>query len=1351
MATKLPPIVDPRLMDTGLDFLPERKRMGYTQTDPSRLPPGRGPVVWGDTFTDPSRLPQRPLPVGLPVEPDLGPGIPGFTGGSDDFDENTGTYRSTGTPYPPGVTPPVGPPKSGLVKNVKTPILTRRPGPTTPAPTPGTPGPITPERFPGVPQAYLDMLSYGPNGQLLLGGEQPVKFEGGRLVADVKPQTFGWEKYATPVGDGFTGVRNGQNFVNGHLFAAEGLNQGDASNPLGTGFGNWLRAHGERIGGSAAEYVRGLGGTRPLPEGLPVEPESGNPITRPAVPNMPVAGPGTGTKPSVGTKPGAVVATKPAPGGNFSQINAGRPNSAQVGSTDGTARTGAGATVQSILNNAVGTRPAPSATPGVSPDGRGNFWQINAGRQNTQEVGLQPVTTALNPVLNAYANSGRDANDPVFTQTAGAVPGAEMPGTTFGTATPAPRSGAASTVQAIINNAGDNIKPPAASKTPVGTSGLGRSAPPYYEPPRTATFADGGRASKRRRRPVTLEHGLEPMKPADFGPLPPNIAPSYGPGMRPAEFGPLAPQFDIGKPRSPADFGPLPPGRKPAWLPGMPMPELVGYGGDKPFDPWARSRAMARTSMADFGLEPATLTRMQPRVPFTNGYADGGRVERGYADGGEVSEEEWRRRNAQIIAAEDAIARARGGGTLPFDPRYMEYLPNYGEGGGDIAQLRPEFAQGGLADDDPLVQRFLAQYGQRDFLDENGKPIILDDGGSRYFVGHRNPYADLMQDPNRVLRLPDGRMVWDRQNVQSWEMDDRQRAEETSDRRSRQQYLRTIAMMAAPWAASYLFPGAFAGMEGAGQMGAAMGEGFGTSTGMAGIGLEAAGTAGVGVGATGNATVDMSALAASPAVQGAAASAGQSVTQWLSNPANLLRAARIAGTVISAVSGGGNRSSGQVQPIPGPGDTIPGGAPGVGTPVPAPGPTPVPQNTAQLTAPPTEQPLDPAFLESLDPANFQGGPADLRNWQETRGRFRPLEDMLFGEAMAAGSAAEQEAAAGTAGADVEQTFRQAINQQRDRLIAQGINPDAGSGPGTELARLAMLDKAKAAAGAKNIARRGEKERGFAARAQAAGIGNAIAGQALNADNIGLQYDVNNRRMALDAAGRRADIGFRAHEGAADRRMRTWDSSQDREFRRGEGEADRTFRGTQADTYRSWRSGESAADRELRRQQINADIAAGNYNRNRQDAQDRGTGIGNAIGWARDAYGLYRDWSGGDSGSVSDAYDLYGGASSGNWGDIFGLADGGRVSMSDVGLGTDAPKKKRRDYRDGARVEGAGTSTSDSIRARLSDGEGVINAEAMELLDATEPGKLEELNEQGLKIRAVRKALKRGMADFGLEA
>jgi hypothetical protein len=58
----------------------------------------------------------------------------------------------------------------------------------------------------------------------------------------MNPGAGQWGQYQTPTGDGFTGTRNGQNFVNGHLFAAEGLNQSGGTG-FGTGFGNWLEKY----------------------------------------------------------------------------------------------------------------------------------------------------------------------------------------------------------------------------------------------------------------------------------------------------------------------------------------------------------------------------------------------------------------------------------------------------------------------------------------------------------------------------------------------------------------------------------------------------------------------------------------------------------------------------------------------------------------------------------------------------------------------------------------------------------------------------------------------------------------------------------------------------------------------------------------------------------------------------------------------------------------------------------------------------------------------------------------------------------------------------------------------------
>ncbi len=61
----------------------------------------------------------------------------------------------------------------------------------------------------------------------------------------------------------------------------------------------------------------------------------------------------------------------------------------------------------------------------------------------------------------------------------------------------------------------------------------------------------------------------------------------------------------------------------------------------------------------------------------------------------------------------------------------------------------------------------------------------------------------------------------------------------------------------------------------------------------------------------------------------------------------------------------------------------------------------------------------------------------------------------------------------------------------------------------------------------------------------------------------------------------------------------------------------------------------------------------------------------------------------------------------------------------------------KDYRKGGAVKGPGTATSDSINARLSDGEYVVNAESMKI--AGVPELLEAINKMGLQKRRSRKA------------
>lgn len=280
---------------------------------------------------------------------------------------------------------------------------------------------------------------------------------------------------------------------------------------------------------------------------------------------------------------------------------------------------------------------------------------------------------------------------------------------------------------------------------------------------------------------------------------------------------------------------------------------------------------------------------------------------------------------------------------------------------------------------------------------------------------------------------------------------------------------------------------------------------------------------------------------------------------------------------------------------------------------------------------------------------------------------------IMAEAANRGSDADQQAAAGKASADVAQRFANQRKSLRARMIAQGMNPDDPRGGAGELDRLSRLDETKAAVGASNIARSTERDKGFNQRAAAAGLGLQQSGQDLQADSINANVANSRARLAADLGINKMNTRTRVAESAADRAWRT-----------GESAADRAFRGSEA-----------AADRGIRVQQINANIDSDNNDRRRQYARDVGSGVGAAI----DLYGKARDL----------------------------FADGGRVKARRMGL----------NCADGGDVSGPGTSTSDSIPAKLSDGEFVVNAEAVALMDKIAPGLLEKANARGLKIRSVR--------------
>lgn len=669
--------------------------------------------------------------------------------------------------------------------------------------------------------------------------------------------------------------------------------------------------------------------------------------------------------------------------------------------------------------------------------------------------------------------------------------------------------------------------------------------------------------------------------------------------------------------------------------------------------------------------------RRRPRVTIngramtvTDGTANGDDAV-GLADGGRIPYSEYVRRNQHPDSFyRDAGQAPPADGGLPFSQAQWDALPleqQYGNLGGDgavVSAAGHQIAVNGTQGADGWVTVY-------------GKPKLY---------GHP---AEQWLDPAGLRDNGDGTFSFNPEKINGTRLAHFQQVDSDTGLGDGTHFaitgLATViggglaagAMgVGAEGAAGGAFEGATAGAEAGGNVfeGAAAG---GEASGGAGLGTDVGlgsesfgGAAGEGYG---GAAATPEALAQNPAVQnafeGAVASgeapAGSSITQWLSNPRNLLTAARLAGTLAGASS---SRGDSQIPLVPG------SGAPGGGDPTIAAGAT------------------GGADTNFDWERYFSDNPT--ANWQSVRGQFAPITDLILNEARTAGSTAEQEQAAGRASADVAQRAKRAKDARDASMISQGINPNDPRGVAGEVNRLSELDRARADVGGQNAARLAEKNRGFAVRTAAANLGNTQGAQALTADNVGLQSASTRARLGSDVANANANRRYQY-----------------------------TALGQTGD---------------LARARLNADIAAGNYTRGRQNRLDTGVGLESTFRLGRSMYD-----------SFSNGSDPFAGA--GADGEVF--KDGGRATKGRV----------KRNYRDGARVEvssrkdfdaggevaGPGTSTSDSVRARLSDGEHVLNAEAVELMDAEKPGALDEMNRKGLMIRAVRQKLRAGIHDVGL--
>lgn len=451
--------------------------------------------------------------------------------------------------------------------------------------------------------------------------------------------------------------------------------------------------------------------------------------------------------------------------------------------------------------------------------------------------------------------------------------------------------------------------------------------------------------------------------------------------------------------------------------------------------------------------------------------------------------------------------------------------------------------------------------------------------------------------------------------------------------------------------------------------------------------------------------IDPVQLEKSPQIQEMAQRQGMSVQDWLKDPRNLQTAARAVGSLVSLGAGGGGTGAGNTALVPEPGPEAIGQSPG----------TPGASNADVRGTLVDPNSITSKLFDTIPQASGGSG-----NWSAARGQVQPLQDMLFAEATKAGSPAEQEAAAARAGADAKQAFETNRQKRRADLIAQGINPDDARGAGAEMDRLSTLDEAKATTSGKNLARLAEKNKGFTERAQAIGLGNTTAAQGLQADNIAATTSLGNARIASDVGLGSARISADLANANAGRTNQ------------------QVLQGQQLGYQDRWKQGDQAIDRA----RVNAGITATNTNQRRQSAIDTGAGASTLLNGAGSVYNF--------------------GSAAGWWN------EGGRI---DVGLGTAA--KVTRGYRGGGRVKakvkmksydaggavddpaasnaGGNPRPRDTVRAMLTDGEHVLNPEAVELMDETQPGALDHLNEQGLKIRAVREALRKHMSNVGLGA
>lgn len=159
---------------------------------------------------------------------------------------------------------------------------------------------------------------------------------------------------------------------------------------------------------------------------------------------------------------------------------------------------------------------------------------------------------------------------------------------------------------------------------------------------------------------------------------------------------------------------------------------------------------------------------------------------------------------------------------------------------------------------------------------------------------------------------------------------------------------------------------------------------------------------------------------------------------------------------------------------------------------------------------------------SIDIARKSSDRAD-EQWGYYKDVFQPIERQVAKEAMEAGSAEKQEAAAGEARASMESQFAKRREAAQRELMAIGVNPNSGRFAATKQSNDVV--EAGITAGAMTGARRQERDRGVALRAGAANFGRNMpntsavqTGTALQAGNAGTAQAGAGVNSALAGAG-----------------------------------------------------------------------------------------------------------------------------------------------------------------------------------------------------------------------------------------